>query len=323
MNNAMAEDIRFYDHHPAPADFFTEVLDGLRRQQPAIPPKFFYDEEGSRLFDAICSLPEYYPTRTEMQILREHAKSIAACIDTECMLIEPGSGSSEKVRVLLEALRPHAYMPMDISKEHLVKAAQRVSSDFPWLDVHAACVDFTGPMVLPYRAEGVKNVAFFPGSSIGNFEHGDAVKFLANVRALLGEEGGLLIGVDLKKEPAVLNAAYNDARGVTAAFNLNLLTRINRELDADFDREQFRHHAFYNEHHGRIEMHLISEVDQTVTVAERKFTFNAGDSIHTENSYKYSINDFRALAAEAGFAPVSVWTDDDALFSVHYFETVF
>ncbi len=321
MNNVCAEDIQFYDHHPKPADFFTEVLDGLQQSQARIPPKFFYDAEGSRLFDAICDLPEYYPTRTEMKILRDNAHEIAACAGSECLLIEPGSGSSEKVRVLLDTLRPHAYMPMDISREHLVGAAQRLSNDYPWLDVHAACVDFTAPMELPYSAAGVKNVAFFPGSSIGNFERADAVAFLQNLCTLLGNNGGLLIGVDLKKEPAVLNAAYNDAQGITAAFNLNLLTRMNRELDANFDAEKFDHHAFYNESLGRIEMHLVSQSEQTVHVGKRKFSFNSGDSIHTENSYKYSVDGFRQLASQAGFEPAAVWTDDDALFSVHYLVT--
>jgi dimethylhistidine N-methyltransferase len=316
--NASAAAIRFYDYEPTPADFLGEVLAGLRRKPAAIPPKFFYDAEGSRLFDAICEAPEYYPTRTEMRILSDNAGAIAECIGGECLLVEPGSGSSEKVRLLLHSLRPHAYVPMDISRDHLLAAARRVADEYPWLDVHAACVDFTAPLQLPYRPDGVRTVAFFPGSSLGNFEPGDAERFLRNLRAMVGDDGGLLIGVDLKKDNATLEAAYNDAAGVTAAFNRNLLTRINRELGGDFDVAQFHHRAFYNGMRGRVEMHLVSASDQTIHLGRERFRFTAGDSIHTENSYKYDVEQFRALARRAGFASGPVWLDDDRLFSVHF-----
>jgi len=315
---AAATAIRFYDYQPSSADFLGDVQDGLARRPPSIPPKYFYDAEGSRLFDAICDTPEYYPTRTEMQILHDNAEAIAACIGGECLLVEPGSGSSEKVRPLLPALRPHAYLPMDISRDHLLTAARRLAGEYPWLDVHAACVDFTAPLTLPYRPDGVRTVAFFPGSSIGNFEPADAQGFLANLRHTVGDGGGLLIGVDLKKDPARLEAAYNDAAGVTAAFNLNLLKRINRELDGDFDPARFRHRAFYNAMRGRMEMHLVSQVAQTVHLHGERYSFAAGESIHTENSYKYDLDGFADLARGAGFLPEAVWTDQAQLFSVHF-----
>lgn len=315
---AGAAAVRFYDYQPSPADFLSEVLIGLRRSPAAIPPKFFYDAEGSRLFDAICEAPEYYPTRTEMRILADNAGAIAECIGGECLLVEPGAGSSEKVRLLLHALRPHAYVPMDISGDHLLAAARRLVDEYPWLDVHAACVDFTAPLELPYRPDGVRTVAFFPGSSLGNFEPRDAERFLRNLRLMVGDDGGLLIGVDLKKDRAVLEAAYNDAAGVTAAFNRNLLQRINRELGADFDVQQFQHRALYNVMRGRVEMHLVSMRDQTVHLGRERFRFAAGDDIHTENSYKYDVEQFHTLARRAGFVPGPVWIDDQQLFSVHF-----
>jgi dimethylhistidine N-methyltransferase len=318
MSPAAAEAIRFYDFEPSTGDFLGEVVAGLRRRPPAIPPKFFYDAEGSRLFDAICETSEYYPTRTEMRILCDNAQAIADRIGGECLLVEPGSGSSEKVRLLLDALQPHAYMPMDISRDHLLAAARRLAAEYPWLEVHAACVDFTAPLELPYQPDGVRTVAFFPGSSLGNFEPADAERFLRNLRRMVGGEGGLLIGVDLKKDHDLLEAAYNDAAGVTAAFNLNLLNRINRELEGDFVLDDFSHRAFYNGMRGRVEMHLISRCEQQVHLGRERFRFASGDSIHTENSYKYDIDQFQALAQRSGFTPEAVWMDPGRLFSVHF-----
>lgn len=314
--------VRFYDHHPQPANFYREVVDGLRARPRRVPPKFFYDERGSRLFDRICRTPEYYPTRTELAILQARAAEIAERVGTGCVLVEPGSGSCEKVQPLLEDLRPAAYVPVDISGEHLRAAAARVSQTYPWLEVCAACADFTVPLRLPPAVGEGRRVAFFPGSSIGNFDPEAAVGFLGNLAEMVGPGGGLLIGVDLKKDPAVLDAAYNDAEGVTAAFNLNLLERINRELDGDFRPERFRHHAFYNAARGRVEMHLVSECDQVVRVDGHRFGFAAGEGIHTESSYKYTVEEFRALGRRAGYAPVAVWTDADGLFSVHYLQVV-
>lgn len=313
--------IRFYDNHPGAVDFYTEVISGLQDNPKAIPPKFFYDETGSRLFDAICELPEYYPTRTETALLQQHAEEIASLIGKECLLIEPGSGSSQKVRMLLETLQPTAYMPMDISRDYLLHAAQQLAADYPWLDVHATCIDFTSELKLHSDLPHAHRVAFFPGSSIGNFEPADAIIFLRNIARMVGVGGGLIIGVDLKKDESILNAAYNDAQGITAQFNLNLLTRINRELDADFNLELFEHEAFYNSDAGRIEMHLASRLSQTVTIGDVQINLLDHESIHTENSYKYSIEEFALLAKMAGFDLVNAWADVDRLFSLHYYQT--
>lgn len=320
MQTALKANVQFTDYHPAPADFFAEVTAGLAQQPKLIPPKFFYDAVGSQLFDEICELDEYYPTRTEMQILGAHTEEIASLIGEKSFIIEPGSGSSTKVRLLLDELKPHTYMPMDISKQHLINAAQDLADEYPWLDIHAACADFTTELVIPDSAKNTNRVAFFPGSSIGNFEPPAAIAFLNHLGQTLGEGGGLLIGVDLKKPADILHAAYNDQKGVTAEFNQNLLRRINRELGADFDLHAFGHYAFYNPQQGRVEMHLVSLQEQAVSVADETFHFNRGESIHTECSYKYSIPEFQATAAAAGFKPLKVWTDAEQLFSVQYFE---
>lgn len=313
--------IQFTDFHPRHADFFAEVVAGLQSRPKTIAPKFFYDQRGSELFERICRLPEYYLTRTEMAILTDNAREIGACTGRNSVVFEPGSGNCEKIRPLLNALQPQVYIPCDISKEHLLAAAQSLAVDFPWLRIHAACADFTGDFALPeIGAAGRRKVAFFPGSSIGNFEPRQAVKFMARLADFLAPEGALIIGTDRKKSADLLNAAYNDAQGVTAAFNKNLLQRINRELGADFDLDRFRHHAFYNRALGRVEMHLVSRVDHAVTVAQRKIHFPEGDSIHTENSYKYHLDEFYRLAEEAGFEPVRTWSDEAGLFSVHLLE---
>lgn len=318
----MAEaSITFHDLHPTADDLASDVLAGFSRPQKSIPPKYFYDAEGSRLFDAITGLPEYYPTRTEMAMLRKYADEIAQKAGTGHLLVEPGSGSCGKARILFEGLQPCAYIPMDISGDHLRVAAEAVAADYPWLEVHAACTDFTRLMTLPPSSPEGRRLAFFPGSSIGNFDPDRAVGFLRMIAEMVGPGGQLLIGVDLKKERRILEAAYNDAQGVTAAFNLNLLTRINRELGADFDLAQWRHRAFYNQAEGRIEMHLVSRTDQEVCLPGHTFAFAEGESIHTENSYKYSVEEFRDLAARAGFTTDTVWTDDDNLFSLHLLQT--
>ena len=314
MNNDM---IRFYDLHPPMADFKQEVLDGLQTQPKALSPKFFYDKKGSVLFDQITELPEYYPTRTELDILQAHCDEMAELLGDDCLLVELGSGSSQKIRTLLQTVKPAAYMPMDISKQHLLDAAQTLSQDYPNLEIHATCADYSSDFDLPYRPEHLSRAAFFPGSSIGNFEPQHAKALLKRVAKSLDSEGKLLVGVDLKKETDVLNAAYNDKQGVTAAFNLNLLDRINRELDGNFDLDSFSHHAFYNETQGRIEMHLVSQAEQRVSIEEQDFQFSEGETIHTESSYKYSVSQFHQLAQEAGFKAVQSWTDEQDLFSVH------
>lgn len=318
MTTPAAEEYRFYNESPEADDFYREVIAGFSQYPRSIPPKYFYDEEGSRLFELICEQPEYYLTRTEVALLERHAGDIKALVGSGCYLVEPGSGSCEKVRLLLDALRPMAYVPMDISCEHLRSAAAGIATDYPWLDIHAVCADITREVSLSFIPEQAAPVMFYPGSSIGNFDPGDAVEFLTCLARIAGPGGGLLIGVDLKKDHATLQDAYNDASGVTAAFNLNLLQRANRELDADFDMDAFEHHAMYNSTVGRIEMHLTSTCKQTVNIDVHSFDFNAGDSIHTENSYKYTNDEFRSLAQRAGFASCAVWTDSGRLFSLHF-----
>lgn len=317
---AEQSELQFYDYHPKLSDFYSEVVAGLRANPKRIPPKFFYDEIGSQLFEQICQLPEYYPTRIEQKILEDNAAEIAEIIGQHPYIIEPGCGSCEKIRLLLETLKPDAYVPMDISKEFLQASAQALSDEYPWLDVHAACVDFTEPMDLPFCPPDARKLAFFPGSSIGNFEPQQAKCFLSHVLDTVGTDGGMLIGVDLKKDEAKLNSAYNDKQGVTADFNLNLLTRINSELDANFDLEYFNHQAFYNTDAGRIEMHLVSQKPQQIKIGGHRISFEAGETIHTESSYKYTIEEFQELGSGAGFNPVYVWTDAEQQFSVHYFE---
>jgi L-histidine Nalpha-methyltransferase len=312
----------FHDLAPGEESFRDAVLNGLGRTPKSIPCKFFYDERGSALFEAICRLPEYYPTRTEIAILEQNAVAIAAQIGPHTHLIEFGSGASTKARILLRALeRPAAYVPVDISREHLRDAAVSLAEDFPSLSVVAVCADYTRPFALPpLPGPTGKRVGFFPGSTIGNFEPAAAVDFLANYAGILGPGGEMLIGVDLKKEPAILDAAYNDRAGVTAKFNLNLLERINRELDGDLDIDRFEHVAFYNETGGRIEIYIRSLANQEAWIAGKPILFAKGELIHTEYSYKYSVPEFHALAGRAGFRPVDTWTDPAALFSVYYFQ---
>jgi len=309
---------RFHDAESAVADLRAEVMRGLARAPKSIPPKFFYDQRGSELFDAICLLPEYYLTRAETEILRRHARDIARLIGPDAVLVEFGSGATEKVRLLLEALSPAGYLGIDISSEFLTAATARLARDCPWLPVHAACADFSKPLALDYPPPDSKRLVFFPGSSIGNFTPAESIAFLAHQRSLVGADGGFVVGVDLKKDERVLHAAYNDAAGVTAAFNLNLLARIKRELGAEFDLGGFAHEAPYNAAAGRIEMYLVSRREQAIRIEGREFHFAAGERLHTENSYKYSIAEFQSLARRAGYASAAVWTDAAERFSVHY-----
>ena len=312
--------ISFHDLRPDPGSFLDDVLEGLSQSQKTLSPKYFYDEAGSALFDAICELPEYYPTRTEIAIMREHVRDMAERLGPRCALIEYGSGSGRKTRILIEALAPVAYIPVDIAAAQLKASSAELGREFPALAVYAVCADYSRPLALP-DLNGVnarRRIVYFPGSTIGNFTVEEAAAFLKNARAVAGPGGGLLIGVDLKKDPARLHAAYNDAQGVTARFNLNVLARINRELDADFDLSAFQHRAFYNADLGRIEMHLASLREQQATVHGRVIRFRSGETMHTESSYKYSVEEFGALARGAGFAPAACWTDAERLFSVHY-----
>lgn len=305
-----------YDH--ATDNFLEDVLTGLRQSQKRLPSKYFYDERGSQLFDDICELPEYYPTRTEMALLRRISSDVAALVGEGATVIEFGSGSSTKIRILLDALNaPLAYVPVDISREHLLTSSKGLADNYADLRVVPVCADYTKPFDVP-DIEGEKvRAGFFPGSTIGNFTRSEAVSFLHAAASDLGHNNGLLIGVDLRKDEETLRAAYNDAAGVTAAFNLNLLHRINRELEGDFDVDSFSHDARWVPEYGRIEMHLVSAGTQDVRVGGEAFHFESGESIHTEDSHKYDIEGFKALAAEAGWNSIECWTDPDSLFSIH------
>ena len=301
--------------------FRDDVFEGLSREQKELPCKYFYDDRGSELFNTICGLDEYYPTRTETALLQAHGREMADLIGPGVCLIEFGCGSLLKTRLLLDALRSTAaFVPIDISADHLLQSAAALAADYPDLEVLPVVADFTHPVKLPDKARKASEnrVGFFSGSTIGNFDHAGAADFLATVADMVGGGGALLIGVDLKKDEDILVRAYDDAQGVTAAFNRNVLERINRELGGCFDIETFRHRALYNGAEGRIEMHLVSEKDQTVTVHDRDFTFTKGETIHTENSCKYHVEEFSSLAAGAGFRSARTWVDGDGLFSLHY-----
>jgi dimethylhistidine N-methyltransferase len=308
---------RFFES-VVPTDSFREdVIAGLSLPQKAIPPKYFYDARGSRLFEAICRLREYYPTRSEIALMRAHLPAVARFAGRGSTLIEYGSGESLKSRLLIRALRPATYVPVDISEEALRGAAKRLRREFPWLEIRAVHGDFSRPLKIPVTEARGRRLVYFPGSTIGNLTLDEAHAFLRMTRGQLGPKGAMLVGVDLKKDANLLHAAYNDAKGVTAEFNLNLLARINRELRGHFDLRRFRHYAFYNAPLGRIEMHLVSLVRQRVDIGAYRFAFDAGESIHTENSYKYSIEDFQALAGSAGFLGAKAWRDPKGLFSLH------
>ncbi len=309
---------RFYDLKPSPEDFRAEVLAGLGRPQKRIPSKFFYDERGSHLFEQICALEEYYPTRTEIAILRQLPERITRHFPERAVVVEFGTGSCVKIRLLLNALsNPLAYVPIDISRQHLIEAAERIAADYPSLSVSAVCADFAGAVEVPPGVPLSPRIGFFPGSTIGNFTPDEATALLRRIAKTLGPGALFLAGVDLKKDESVLHAAYNDGEGVTAAFNLNLLQRINTEIGADFDLDRFSHHAFYNADEGRIEMHLVSRDTQAVHIDGHTFSFRQGETIHTENAYKYSIGEFRDLAARSGFTPVSTACDRSDLFCLH------
>lgn len=297
---------------------------GLAAPRKTLPCKYFYDARGSALFERICDLPEYYPTRTELAILEAHAGEMAACLGSRCLLIELGSGSSRKTRLLLDRLHePAGYVPIDISSAALADSVRVLAKAYPSLEVLPVCADYGDSLELPHpRVEPVRRAVFFPGSTIGNFTPPDAQRFLARMARMARSGGGILIGADLRKAPALLEAAYDDAAGVTAAFDLNLLVRLNEEVGADFALDRFRHRAVWNEAAGRIEMHLVSTVDQDVRVAGRRFRFAAGESIHTENSYKYSLDGFAKLAEGAGLAVRQVWTDERRWFSVQWLTPV-
>jgi dimethylhistidine N-methyltransferase len=312
--------VKLYDFHPPVEDFRSAVLRGLSRPEKTISPQFLYDKRGSELFDAICQLPEYYLTRTEMAILRANAKDIAAALDHRA-LVELGSGSSQKIRILLDAApQVQTYVGVDISRQHLQEACAALMADVEGLEAIAVCADYTQPLPIATIPElrDRPTIGFFPGSSIGNLEPAEVIAFLKTVAVL----GDLIVGVDLKKSASLLEPAYDDAQGISAAFALNVLVRINRELGADFDLTQFEYRACYNEAAGRIEMAIASLSNQTVRLGDAEIPFKAGETLRTEHSYKYTIDEFQLLAMEAGFKPVQVWTDADQLFSLHHLKQI-
>ena len=297
--------------------FREDVVAGLSLPQKSLPPKYFYDAAGSRLFERICRLPEYDPTRTELSLTRANLKDIARFAGRGAALTEYGTGEGLKTRILIRGLRPSAYIPVDISDEALRGATARLQREFPRLAIAPTVGDFSRPLDIPAFSRRERRVVYFPGSTIGNLTPDEAHAFLRMTRGQVGRRGAMLVGVDLKKDPTVLHAAYNDSRGVTAAFNLNLLARVNRELGGDFDLRRWRHYAFYNAALGRIEMHLCSLARQSARVGEHRFEFARGETIHTENSYKYSVEEFQALARSAGFTPAKLWTDSRQLFALY------
>ena len=306
---------------PATSDLLSDVIAGLSSNPRTLPCKYFYDERGAALFQKICELPEYYITRTEIDILDRHRAEIASQVGANIQLIGLGTGAGTKTRILIEALdNPAAYIPVDISEKQLRKSSAFFRKIFPKLEILPVCADYLQPVVLPSpRHKPARNVVYFPGSTIGNFEPNEALEFLRRVANVSGQGGGLLIGADLQKDQNVIEAAYNDKAGVTAQFNLNLLAHINRETGANFDLNRWQHRAIYNSEAGRIEMYLISATNQTVRIQDREFHFRAGERILTEHSYKHTPDGFIALARQAGFDFVTLWTDDARLFGVFYF----
>jgi dimethylhistidine N-methyltransferase len=297
--------------------FAKEVVTDLAQHPKRLSPKYFYDATGSELFEAITRLPEYYPTRTEIGILRDRGEEIAAIMPEHAALVEFGAGATTKVRLLLQTCKFAAYVPVDISGDFLNAQADALRRDFPDLAVHPVTADFTTQFKLPEAVTDMPKVGFFPGSTIGNFEPHEACHFLRSARGILGAGALMIVGADLEKDERILHDAYNDAQGVTARFNLNLLIRINRELGGNFDISGFVHRAIYNREHHRIEMHLVSRKPQTVRLLGTSFAFRTGESIHTENSYKYSIARFGALARGSGWKVQNTWTDEAKMFSVH------
>jgi dimethylhistidine N-methyltransferase len=317
----MSQSVKLLDCHPATADLRQEVIDGLRRSLKELPCKLFYDEKGSLLFDRICELEEYYPTRTEAKIMNDYGGEIAAAVGPKSLVIEYGSGASDKTRILLDHLEdPVGYVPIDISREYLLQSSRRISSAYPRLEVLPVCADYEQPFSVPAPTRpAASRLVYFPGSTIGNFHLAEAKRFLSRMASHAGPSGKMLIGVDVKKDPDILTRAYNDSEGVTAEFNMNILRRINEELGTCFDTGAFKHHAYYNDAAGRIEMHLVSLVRQTVNIDQWKFEFEEGESIWTESSYKFHIGEFAEIAGDAGFTLERVWQDERELFSVQLY----
>lgn len=322
MTSSQVLNVQLFDQQPDTSANLNEILAGLKQPQKTLSPRFFYDTQGSELFEKITQTPEYYPTRTERRLLSDNADAIAQCCGERCVLIEPGSGSSEKVRLLLDTVRPDTYVPIDIAGEFLTDVTQALGEEFPWLDIKALCADFAHVDLAELALPQQQRVAFYPGSTIGNMTPEEAKTFLAQVADWVGPSDGLILGVDLHKDSDILNRAYNDAAGITEAFNKNALRNLNRLVGANFDVEKFQHQAFYNQELQRIEMHLVATEDHLVTIGGHVVTFRENETIHTENSYKYTIAGIEQLASAAGWALQHTWMDENQLFSLNYFVKV-
>ncbi len=326
MNKENIKDLDYFiDLQPKKEDFHGAVLEGLSLPQKTMSPKFFYDERGSKIFDKICDTPEYYVTRTEIALLNDIKKEIYSLVEPGSTVVEYGCGSSVKIKALLSALPgPSHYMAIDISKTHLIATAKEIASNYANISVGAICADFMEPIDWPEKAyaASLKRLAFFPGSTIGNQTPSEAAQFLTNVRHLVGDEGSFLVGVDLKKDFEIFNQAYNDLEGHTADFNLNLLHRMKNELDADIKISDFSHKAFYNEELGRVEMHLVSDTKQAIKIDSLDFSFEKGESIHTECSYKYSKKEFSELAEKSGFSLLKDWSDQKDFFGIYLMRAI-
>ena len=318
----MSSDILIKDNSTGIKLMYQEVIEGLSKPRKELPSKYFYDERGSQLFDEICSLEEYYVTRTELGIMHKNIDEMSDVMGDKLMFIEYGSGSSEKIKIILDHIKGICtYVPIDISCKHLAKSAAQIASQYKKLEVIPVCADFNKPFSIPDpKNKIVHKIVYFPGSTIGNFHPDEAREFLKRIALVAGPKGGLLIGVDLKKDTSILNKAYNDSRGVTAEFNLNQLKRFNRELGSNFNLDNFRHNAFYNNEEGRIEMHLVSQINQSVQVNGTTISFEKDETIWTESSYKYTLDEFKILANDSGFSVKKVWTDKDNLFNVQYLD---
>lgn len=313
------EGVYFYDYNLHEQDQRQEILRGLSQKQKRISAKYFYDQKGSELFEAITQLDEYYPTRTEIQLLKDVRSEIIKEAGKNSVLVEYGSGASTKIRLLLDALQPNAYVPLDISKDFLFDSAIELRQQFPWLEIHATCLDYRQTATLPKKlSPNAKKIAFFPGSSLGNFAPNEALTFLKGVRKTVGNHGAMLIGVDLVKSHEVLNAAYNDKKGITARFNLNILNHLNKLGDGNFNLDHFQHRAFFNEAKSRIEMHLISKYDQVVSLFNEGLSLRQDESIVTEYSYKFEPNAFALFVQKAGFRSEHCWTDEGNNFALFW-----
>lgn len=326
MNEEDIADLDYFvDLQPKKEDFHEAVLRGLSLPQKFISPKFFYDEKGSKIFDKVCEAPEYYVTRTEIAILNDIKKEIYSVVEPGSVVVEYGCGSSIKIKALLSALPdPSHYIAIDISKSHLIATAKEIASDYLNISVGAICADFLEPIDWPEKAslKSSKRLAFFPGSTIGNQIPSEAGQFMKYVRHMVGDEGFFLVGVDLKKDIKILDRAYNDAAGLTADFNCNLLHRMKNELDAELNISNFSHNAFYNEVLGRVEMHLVSDIQQMIRIDDVDFSFEKGESIHTENSYKYSKKEFAELAKKSGFGLLKSWSDVENFFCIYLMKAI-